>query len=268
MKLPALTIRIWLLACLTIVGAMLALPKHSLFAQDEPAVTVQTETAQDQEALEVSTTGDRSLIDMFHAGGWAMYPLLLLSISGFGLIIFNFLSIKSGSFWDDSVIDELDKSLQASDVDRARQLCEENVAPVTTIVQAGLRRVDVDAYNPQPIKDAVEESSSEELATPFVYINYLSIVGTLSPMVGLLGTVSGMVKAFNAIAAEGVGNPQALADNISEALITTATGMIIGIPAMFFFFFFKNRYGKITARIGRIVGDLFFSLETAVKKKR
>lgn len=268
MKLPALTIRIWLLACLTIVGALIALPKHSLFAQDASEVIVQTETVQDEEAVEVATSGDRSLIDMFHAGGWAMYPLLALSVAGFGLIIFNFISIKPGTFWNDAVIDDLDKALQAGDVDKARQVCDENSMPVTTIVQAGLRRVDPADYNPQPAKEAVEESSSEELATPFVYINYLSIVGTLSPMVGLLGTVSGMIKAFNAIAAEGVGNPQALADNISEALITTATGMIIGIPAMFFFFFFKNRYGKITARIGRIVGDLFFSLETAIKKKR
>jgi biopolymer transport protein ExbB len=268
MKLPALTIRIWLLASLTLVGAMLAMPKHSLFAQETPAVTVTAETAQDAAPVEVATSGDRSLIDMFHAGGWAMYPLLLLSISGFGLIIFNFISIKPGAFWNDAVTDELDKALQAADVDKARQICEENTAPVTTIIQAGLRRVDPSDYDPQPVKDAVEESSAEELSTPFVYINYLSIVGTLSPMVGLLGTVSGMVKAFNAIAAEGVGNPQALADNISEALITTASGMIIGIPAMFFFFFFKNRYGKIAARIGRIVGDLFFSLESAIKQKR
>jgi biopolymer transport protein ExbB len=79
-------------------------------------------------------------------------------------------------------------------------------------------------------------------------------------MLGLLGTVSGMVKAFNAIAAEGMGKPELLADNISEALITTATGMTIGIPAMFFFFFFKNRYGKIVSEItlilGRFYGDL------------
>ena len=59
----------------------------------------------------------------------------------------------------------------------------------------------------------------------------------------------------------------ALAGNISEALITTATGMIVGIPAMFFFFFFKNRYGKITSRIGRIVGDLQFTLNKAIRNR-
>jgi biopolymer transport protein ExbB len=86
-------------------------------------------------------------------------------------------------------------------------------------------------------------------------------------MVGLLGTVSGMVKAFNVIESEGAGSAQALAGNISEALITTASGMIVGIPAMFFFFFFKNRYGKITSRVARVVGDLEFTLGSAIKKR-
>ncbi len=86
-------------------------------------------------------------------------------------------------------------------------------------------------------------------------------------MLGLLGTVSGMVKAFNVIEAEGAGSAQALAGNISEALITTATGMIIGIPAMFFFFYFKNKYGKITSRVARVVGDIEFTLTKAAKSK-
>ena len=136
----------------------------------------------------------------------------------------------------------------------------------TNIIAAGLNRVDLNKYNPEPIKEAIEEASSEELAGPFVYINYLSVVGSLSPMVGLLGTVSGMVKAFNVIEAEGAGSAQALAGNISEALITTATGMIVGIPAMFFFFYFKNKYGKITSRTARVVGDIEFTLTKAASQ--
>ena len=73
-------------------------------------------------------------------------------------------------------------------------------------------------------------------------------------MMGLLGTVSGMVKAFNSIAAQGMGKPELLADNISEALITTATGMVIGIPAMFFFFLFKNKYGTLVSEITMVIG--------------
>lgn len=232
---------------------------QSLHAQD---ATVETE-----ETAEEPAGGEKSLIDMFNAGGWAMYPLGLLSIGGFGLIVYNFMAVKPGPILRTDVAIEIDDALQSVDIDKAKQLCEENSAPMTNIIGAGLVRVNTKDFDPEQVKEAVEEASAEELAGPYILINYLSVVGSLSPMVGLLGTVSGMVKAFNVIEAEGAGSAQALAGNISEALITTATGMIIGIPAMFFFFFFKNRYGKITSRVGRIVGDLQFTLATALKNR-
>ena len=114
--------------------------------------------------------------------------------------------------------------------------------------------------NADSVEKAFEAASTKELTGPFVIVSYLSIIAAIAPMLGLLGTVSGMVKAFNAIAAQGMGKPDLLADNISEALITTATGMTIGIPAMFFFFFFKNKYGKIVSELtlilGRFYGDI------------
>ena len=232
-------------------------------------VLTQPLSAQDTElATEVADESqEKSLIDMYRAGGWAMYPLTLLSTFGFGLIIYNFKAVRPERILNAAVTVQIDEALAAIDVEKAKTICQENPSPVTNIIEAGMNRVDVNNYDPEQVKEAIEESSSEELAGPFVLINYLSVVGSLSPMVGLLGTVSGMVKAFNVIEAEGAGSAQALAGNISEALITTATGMIVGIPAMFFFFFFKNRYGKITSRIGRVVGELQFTLNKAIKNR-
>tara|TARA_X000000950_G_scaffold180467_1_gene218866 strand:+ start:765 stop:1538 length:774 start_codon:yes stop_codon:yes gene_type:complete len=232
-------------------------------------VLTQPLSAQDTElATEVADESqEKSLIDMYKAGGWAMYPLTLLSTFGFGLIIYNFKAVRSERILNAAVTVQIDEALAAIDVEKAKTICQENPSPVTNIIEAGMNRVDVNNYDPEQVKEAIEESSSEELAGPFVLINYLSVVGSLSPMVGLLGTVSGMVKAFNVIEAEGAGSAQALAGNISEALITTATGMIVGIPAMFFFFYFKNRYGKITSRIGRVVGELQFTLNKAIKNR-
>lgn len=230
-------------------------------AADEAAVTTEEAPPAPEEAE------GKSLLEMFQAGGLAMYPLALLSISGFGLIIYNFLAVKPGPILQPGITPAIDEALSNLDVEGAKTICEENAAPTTNIIRAGLARVDIEDYNPEQVKEAVEEASAEELAGPYVLINYLSVIGSLSPMVGLLGTVSGMVKAFNVIEAEGAGSAQALAGNISEALITTATGMIIGIPAMFFFFYFKNRYGKITSQVGRVVGDLQFSLNTAIKRR-
>tara|TARA_B100001027_G_scaffold213574_1_gene184461 strand:- start:294 stop:1067 length:774 start_codon:yes stop_codon:yes gene_type:complete len=232
-------------------------------------VLTQPLSAQDTEvATEIADESqEKSLIDMYKAGGWAMYPLTLLSTFGFGLIIYNFKAVRPERILNAAVTVQIDEALAAIDVEKAKTICQENPTPVTNIIEAGMNRVDVNNYDPEQVKEAIEESSSEELAGPFVLINYLSVVGSLSPMVGLLGTVSGMVKAFNVIEAEGAGSAQALAGNISEALITTATGMIVGIPAMFFFFFFKNRYGKITSRIGRVVGELQFTLNKAIKNR-
>ena len=193
-----------------------------------------------------------------------MYPLTLLSISALGLIVYNFLSVRPGELLKPEIIAEIDQALEELDIEKAQSICETNAAPITNIISVGLSRFSLKNYCKEEIKEAMEEASSEELSKPYLLINYLSLIASLSPMVGLLGTVSGMVKAFNVIKAEGAGSAQALAGNISEALITTASGMIIGIPAMFFFFYFKNQYGKIISRVSHILGDLQFKLKTKV----
>ncbi|MEM7790741.1 MAG: MotA/TolQ/ExbB proton channel family protein [Verrucomicrobiota bacterium] len=248
------------IAIVLVAGSTQWFATQTLHAQDAPSESA-------EEVAEEAKPEGKTLIDQFKAGGWAMYPLTLLSISGFGLIVYNFMAVKPGIILNSKATEDIEKALEDLDVQKAKSICEENYSPVTNIIGAGLNRVDINDYDAEQVKEAIEEASSEELAGPFVFINYLSVIGSLSPMVGLLGTVSGMVKAFNVIEAEGAGSAQALAGNISEALITTATGMIVGIPAMFFFFFFKNKYGKIISRVGRVVGDLQFTLNKAIKNQ-
>lgn len=270
------------LSCAVLLTAFAAILPNAGYAQDEaaaagePAASIETETtvvAEEQApapaaAVEAAEPeGDKSLWDLFQAGGWAMWPLLALSIMGFALVIYNTLAIRPDRFLVPAVTPEVDAALRNLDVDTARTICEENPAAVTNIIRAGLSRTDIEHFDPTPVKEAIEESAAAELSDPFVAINYLSMVGTLSPMLGLLGTVTGMIKGFAGIASEGMGNPQLLADAISECLITTAAGMIIAIPAMFFYFYFKNRYGKITSQISRIVGDMVFNLGKTINRK-
>ena len=173
----------------------------ALFAVATQWMITQPLNAQDatEEAAEEAVEpagGEKSLIDMYKAGGWAMYPLTLLSIGGFGLIVYNFMAVRPEPILNTEATEQIDEALQALDVEKAKTICQENPSPSTNIVEAGLNRVDVDNYDAEQVKEALEEASAEELAGPFVLINYLSVVGSLSPMVGLLGTVSGMVKAF------------------------------------------------------------------------
>ncbi|MFI3290536.1 MAG: MotA/TolQ/ExbB proton channel family protein [Opitutales bacterium] len=208
---------------------------------------------------------EKSILDLWNAGGLTMYPLGLLSVAGISLIIYNFISLRKNRYLAPKSIEQIEAMLNNMQIEEARNFCEKNPSPITNILGSGLSRIYANEVDVDVIEGAMSEASIEELSTPYTLINYISVIATIAPMVGLYGTVSGMVKAFETIAAEGAGSAQKLADNISEALITTASGMIIGIPGMVFFFFFKNKFATITSGIGRIIGDLVFTLNIAHK---
>ncbi|WP_221033045.1 MotA/TolQ/ExbB proton channel family protein [Actomonas aquatica] len=224
--------------------------------------------AQDTAAASAADgAGDVSLGQLWAQGGWAMYPLALFSMAAFGLIVFNAMAIREKALLRPDVTAQLAETLGRGDVASARTMCEEEPCLVANITAAGLARVKAGAYDVEAVEKAMEEAAVEEIAGPFGVISYLSILATLAPMVGMLGTVSGMIKAFRNIALGGMGKPELLADNISEALITTAVGLVVGIPAMFAFFFFKSRYARLTSRLARICGDLHHTLTHAMRTK-
>lgn len=205
-------------------------------------------------------TTNTNLLTMLAAGGWAMYPLGFLSVSAFALTVYNFIALRPKDFFDDRAAEALGTKLSQCDIEGARSFCHENPSPLTRIVGHGLDSTRGGQVDIELFKQRLEAGSSKELAQPFVIINYLSIIASIAPMLGLLGTVSGMVKAFNSIATVGMGQPDLLAGNISEALITTASGMMVGIPTMFFFFFFKNKYGKLVAEMTMYLEDMYGDL--------
>jgi len=229
----------------------------SLHAQD----------TENEELVELTPApAEKTLLDMVKAGGWAMFPLGILSVATVGFAVFNFIAIRRSSFIDDAVIEELDAAVGKMDIDAAHKICLDNPSPVTNTFNYGLDQVRHQNFSNDAVEKAFDNASTKELSGAFVIVSYLSIIAAIAPMVGLLGTVSGMVKAFNSIASQGMGKPELLADNISEALITTATGMSIAIPAMFFFFFFRNRYGKIVAECNLVLGRLYTDLLRAAGK--
>jgi biopolymer transport protein ExbB len=148
------------------------------------------------------------------------------------------------------------------EVRKALEICRENPSLFTITFGAGLERCMKDEVDFDKVKESVEEASVEQMAGLMKPIDYLSIIGAIAPMLGLLGTVSGMIKAFHTMGTQGMGKPEMLAANIGEALITTATGLIIAIPAMLFFFYFKKGFNKTLATLGRHIGFLFDALET------
>lgn len=223
--------------------------------------------AQEHSESDPAPQSQITLIDMIQKGGWVMYPLGFLSMAALALTFYNAVTIREKFFLKPSVIEELKPAMEALDIEQARRICTDNQSPVVNIVSAGLERIDGGELDMSAVEKAVEESSAEELADTFTLVHYLQVIASVAPMVGLLGTVLGMVKAFRSIATEGMGKPELLADNISEALITTASGLVVAIPALLAYFYFKNKYHKMLSQVSRLVGDLFHKLVHAAEKK-
>jgi biopolymer transport protein ExbB len=201
-----------------------------------------------------------SLGDMFKQGGWAMYPLLLFSIAGLGLTIYCALLIRETNFTQDNAVAALKGALAENDFEKALAVCDENPGTLTQIIKSGLGVIQEGHQELPVVNEAMEETATRVLAGPMVFVQYLQVIASISPMMGLLGTVSGMVKAFRNIAAQGMGRPELLANNISEALVTTATGLLIAIPALMAYFYFKNKYARISSGIYETAGRVTRSM--------
>lgn len=191
----------------------------------------------------VSIDSGLSLWGLLKQGGWAMYPLGLTSLVMFFLIFYSYHETNRKKFIPEPLLPELSRLLLQRDVHRANELLQNSQTALGRSLVSALSRARTDL--PDANKAIIEASLSESLEhaenSVAQWINYLNVVANIAPMIGLLGTVSGMIGAFQTISHGGMGRPELLAGDIGEALITTATGLIIGIPAMVAFFIFRNR---------------------------
>ena len=206
------------------------------------------------------------LWSLLKQGGWAMFPLGAFSFFMVALVIQNFISLRPKTLLHKEQMPELIEMMVDKKCKTALIYCRKHPSMFSNTFGAGLERClgggEID-FN--KVKESVEEASVEQMSKLMKPIDYLSIIGASSPMLGLLGTVSGMIKAFHTMGAQGMGKPELLAANIGEALITTATGLVIAIPSMFFFFFFKKGFQSTLATLGRNIGFLFDTLQSGKK---
>lgn len=181
--------------------------------------------------------------ELFDAGGWVMYPLIALSLLTGALVIYFFLSLRGSQTGPDTVEAELTKLIRMGAFEDASRLCELKACALSSIGLAGLDHLkSVSDMEPTILKDILEGAGARESEKLQGQTQYLLDVAVVSPMLGLLGTVFGMLKAFNAVALDvASAKPVVLAGGVSEALITTALGLMVGIPAMIFYAYFRRR---------------------------
>lgn len=208
----------------------------------------------------------KTLMDYWRVGGFAMYPIGLCSVGVVGLSIYCFILYKTQKMTQPQLVPLLAQSLEQLDIEKARSICNSAPGVLTNVLAAGLRRIKPDAeINVEEVEKAMDEASVEEVSAGMKPLGYLSIVTQVAPMFGLLGTVTGMIGAFDKIGMGQMGSPEKLADNIGEAMITTAAGLIVAIPAMFAYFGFKAHYTANISRISTLLGDLSYRLKEGIR---
>ena len=182
----------------------------------------------------------------FAKGGPVMWPLLLLSILGVAVAIWRWMALRSATANIASLMTALRERVVAGDLEGAIKVCEQYPSPVASIVKAGLLR---HGRSREDIERSLQEASSHELAHLERGLPVLATVAMIAPLLGFLGTVTGMINSFDALAAVGLNNPAAVASGISEALITTAAGLIIAIPV-------QMAYNYFVSRVNGLVRDM------------
>lgn len=207
-------------------------------------------------AAAAPVTNNLTLWGMWKTGGWSMYPIGMLSVAAVALTVFGFLNCREDKMLQSALIPPIKDAVARYDYRTASAICTGTPGIMTNILHAGLNRLSPRSLDLSNMEKAMEEAAVEETTAGLKPINYISVIAQIAPMFGLLGTVSGMIKAFQKISLGMMGQAEKLAGDIGEAMITTAFGLLVGIPAMFFYFFLKNKFQTNMARVARGVGDI------------
>ncbi len=176
------------------------------------------------------------MLEIFMKGGFVMYPLLLLSIIAFGVAIERMYTLSKVKMDTKEFIEKVFLALSNNLITEALQTCETYSGAVARMLKAGLQKYQ---KGREEVEKAITSSGSLEVAKMERGLSLLQSVAGISPLIGFLGTVVGMIKSFEAMGR--TGNASEVAIGIYEALITTAAGLIVAIPAAFIKNYFTNR---------------------------
>jgi biopolymer transport protein ExbB len=177
-------------------------------------------------------------LEFFSKGGPVMYPLLLCSIIALAVVIEKLVTLRRKKVIVPEVVGVLNNIKEPGDMGLALSICEKHKGPFANIVRLGLENHGLPR---EELKEALNDQGRQEVHQLEQGLIFLETIGAIAPLLGLLGTVTGILRVFNVISVMGVGQATALAGGISEALITTIAGLFIGIPSVFMYNYFINK---------------------------
>ena len=178
------------------------------------------------------------MYDFVVKGGVLMIPIALCSIIALAIFLERLWSLRRSKVIPRDFLIEIEDLIRREKIPEAVTRCRKDNSSMANIIVAGIRNF---GKRREIVKESIEEIGRREAATLERYINVVGTIAAISPLLGLLGTVFGMIKAFNVISIQGVGNPSSLAGGISEALITTAAGLVVAIPTFVLYRYLANK---------------------------
>ena len=201
-----------------------------------------------------------SLWTLIVKGGIIMVPIIIAGVLTLAIVIERLISLRNAEIDNEKFIKDIEESLKRRKIKEAIQLCEAQDKPVPRVIKAGLLKSD---RSREEIKEAIEDAANHEIPVLEKYLGIVATIATLSPLLGLLGTVTGLIKAFMVIEARGgLVNPGELAGGIWEALVTTVAGLVVAIPAYLAYNYFVSRVNNIILQMEksatRLIDILFF----------
>ncbi len=222
-------------------------------------------TAQPALAQENPETARRSFKELVQDGGYVGFIIIGLSVAMIALVFEHLLSIRRAALMPHGLAEEAHRLVGLQQYAQADQQCKLQPSFLGYLISSGLAEVEM-GYS--AVEKAVEDASMEQAARLFRKIEYLSVIGTLAPMLGLLGTVWGMIEAFMEFEAKA--NPQVseLAPGIYRALITTFLGLSVAVPALAAFAIFRNRVDELVAESTLMAEHVFTKYKRNIAQRR
>jgi biopolymer transport protein ExbB len=200
--------------------------------------------------------------EMIRCGGWLMYVIGAFSVGALAMVIYFFAVLRASQVAPRPLQRELVEKLKAGQAVEARRACEYRACPLSAVALVALDHMrSVPQIDPALLKDVIEGEGQRQAEALHGQIQYLLDIAVIAPMAGFLGTVLGMLKAFNAVALDiAKAKPMVLASGVTQALITTVFGLLVSIPAMMFYAYFRRRASQMVSLMETAATDVLTAI--------
>jgi biopolymer transport protein ExbB len=206
------------------------------------------------EGAKADAVKHKTLFEQIKEGGWVMFPIAVCSIATVYLIGDGVIRTGRKKILPPEQEAAVKDLFRQGDYVGAYEYCKANPSALSNVIRVGVSLL---GDGKQAVEEGIYAEIAKENSRLQTYISYLSVIGVCTPMIGLLGTVTGMIRAFATLGSSGIGDPSSLSAAIGEVLVATASGLFIAIPAFGAFYFLRNRAAAAIHDIQDTVARLF-----------